>query len=353
MKLYLFPLFFVLTLLFGCSDEAESSNEDVQTTPRVVQLTTVIPANSDHSYQFPATVQPVKTVELNFEVSGRLNFVDLKQGKMVKKGHLLATMDSTPFERKVRENKALHKQATLELERIKSLYGKKLAAKRDLDNAQTQFDITQIDLENSKQDLSYTKLVAPFDALISQRLLENDRYISAGTAVVRLQDVSRIRFELNVPERILSANISNKINSAKAIINGSINKTYDIEYIEHTTEPDPVTQTYKVLFEMQAPQDEHLTPGLRAYVEVNVTNLKHHGGVVVPINAVVAAADKSFYVWRFDETTHQVHQAPVDIAMASGNLVVIRSGIELGDQVVSAGVAQMSESMLVQPYVTE
>ncbi|MFD2097704.1 efflux RND transporter periplasmic adaptor subunit [Corallincola platygyrae] len=324
----------------------------------MVQLSKVISATAERHYQFPATVQPVKTVELNFEVSGRLNFTDMPQGTAVKKGHLLATMDSAPFERRVRENVARHKQARLELERIRSLYEKNLAAKRDLDNAETQFEITLVDLENSRQDLSYSSLEAPFDALVSERLLENDSYISAGTAVVRLQDISKVRFELNVSERILTANIDNKIVSAKAFLNGAVNQTFDIHYVEHTTEPDPVTQTYKVLFEMEPPEGVRLTPGLRAYVEVSVANIHHQGGIVVPLTAMVAEADDSFSVWRFNPGAKTVHKQKVRVASVTGEHAIIveedtANGLRAGDEIVSAGASQMSEGLLVQRYVAE
>ncbi|TAA47820.1 efflux RND transporter periplasmic adaptor subunit [Corallincola spongiicola] len=351
-KLFQLPFVMLSMVLVACSgDEAPTATHVA--TPKVVQLSPVTLANEQQSYQFPATVKPVKTVKLNFEVSGRLNFTDMIQGTTIKKGHLLATMDSAPFERRVRENFARHKQARLELDRLLSLYEKKLAAKRDLDNAETQFEITLVDLENSRQDLSDSKLEAPFDALISERLLENDSYISAGTAVVTLQDVSKVRFELNVSERILSANISNEIISAQAFINGAINKTFDIHYIEHTTEPDPVTQTYKVLFEMDPPEGIRLTPGLRAYVEVNVQNKHHEAGIVVPLNAIVPLGEQRFSVWKYQPESKTVTAAAIDVATISGNFAIVRAGLEEGDEVVSAGVSQMNEGLLVQRYVAE
>nr|WP_224746102.1 efflux RND transporter periplasmic adaptor subunit [Neiella litorisoli] len=321
--------------------------------PRTVQLSTVQQTDSSQSYRFPATVIPVKTVELNFEVSGRLKYVDLKQGQRVPEGTLLAAIDAAPFERSVRENRARHKQARLELERIQSLYKKGLAAKRELDNAETQFEITQVDLENSIQDLSYTELRAPFDALVSERLVEAGSYIITGTAITRLQDVSKVHFEINVSERVLAANIDNKILSATASVAGRSDDEFELEYVEHTTAADPVTQTYKVVFASEPPADTHLTPGIRASVNVEVGHSDDSPALYVPLNALQVNPDNSYSVWRYQESQGTVTQVAVEVANTQGHMVVIQSGLQLGDQVVSAGVSQMREGLAVKPYVEE
>lgn len=325
----------------------------LQAKPKVVQLSAALPTQAQQSYQFPATVVPVKTVALNFEVSGRLDHVDMTQGTRVAQGHLLASIDDAPFERTVRENKARNKQAQLELERIKSLYKKNMAAKRELDNAEVGAEVAQIELENSVQDLSYTQLKAPFDALISERLVEKDSFIGAGTAVVTLQDVSKIRFEINVSERVLSANLDNKVASAEASLTGVASKSFPVSYVEHTTQPDPITQTYKVLFEMEPPEDLTLHPGIRAYVKVTMAAEQAAAGVLIPMTALVSNADGSYSVWSFDESDNQVHLKPVSVAGVDHNMALITSGLALGEQVVSAGISQMSEGLLVQPYVAK
>ncbi|GGA82002.1 hemolysin secretion protein D [Neiella marina] len=318
-----------------------------------MQLSAVQQTDSTQAYRFPATVTAVKTVELNFEVSGRLKYVDLKQGQRVQKGTLLAAIDAAPFERSVRENRARHKQARLELERIQSLYKKGLAAKRELDNAETQFEITKVDLENSIQDLSYTELRAPFDALVSERLVEADSYIVTGTAITRLQDVSKVHFEINVSERVLAANIDNKILSAKATVAGRSDNEFELEYVEHTTAADPVTQTYKVVFASEPPADTHLTPGIRASANVVVGHANDSSELYVPLNALQVNPDNSYSVWRYNAKQKVVEQVAVEIGTTHGHMVVIKHGLALGDQVVSAGVSQMREGLAVKPYVAE
>lgn len=339
--------------LAGCGGFSSPENLTVEPQAKLVQLSPVAVANSTVSYRFPATVVPVKTVELNFEVSGRLTYVDLKQGQLVKQGTLLAAIDAAPFERSVRENRARHKQARLELERIESLHQKGLSPQRDLDNAETQYEITKVDLENSIQDLSYTELRAPFDALISERLVEKDSYIITGTAITKLQDVSKAHFEINVSERVLAANINNKILSANARITGRNHDAFALEYIEHTTAADPVTQTYKVTFASDQPQDGHLTPGIRAAVDVEVGNVNQTASLHVPLNALQVNADKSYSVWRYQAAQGKVYQTPVQVGKISGHMATIESGVAAGDLVVSAGVSQMRDGMLVEPYEAE
>lgn len=349
MKPTLLALLISSGLVAACTPGHTETQTSVEAA-KVVQLTQAMPTQAQQSYQFPAEVVPVKTVNLNFEVSGRLDHVDMIQGTKVAKGHLLASIDDAPFARKVRTNKAINKRSILELERVRSLRQQNMAAQQEMDNAEVSAELAQIDLENSIQDLSYTKLIAPFDALISERLVEEGSFISAGTPVVTLQDISKIRFEINVSERVLSANLTNQVDSATASVIGKEEYSFPITYVEHTTQPDPITQTYKVLFEMEPPKETTLHPGMRAYVNVTMKSEYAAAGVLIPMTALVLAADGSYGVWAYDKANQRVHLKGVSVAGMEHNFALVTSGLELGESVVSAGISQMSEGLRVQPY---
>lgn len=340
-----------LVSLSGCT--TEEAVEEQTSTPRYVKLATVSTIPDFDEFTFPAVVSAVKTIDLSFEVSGRLVQTDLVTGSDINEGKLLATIDRKPFERRVEESKTRLDQARRELDRIEKMFSQSLVAQSNLDSAKTSYELAVIDLKNAQEDLSYTQLYAPFDAKVSQRLVENNSFVSAGTPIARLQDVSKIYFNINVPERLVTANLGRGIDRASATLASNRNQWYPVHYVEHSTQPDPISQTYEVVFAMAPREELPLTPGARAVVKVGLQGTLFTNGVVVPVKSLVGDEDNGFAVWLFDEDSQTVQKTSVDVKHIENQLAVVKGDVKLGQRVVAAGAAQMRDGLNVLPYKGE
>ncbi|MFT6327866.1 MAG: RND family efflux transporter MFP subunit [Crocinitomicaceae bacterium] len=347
---------FLITLiamiaLVGCGDSSDLAEKEEQAT--VVQLALVKSAAGESTFMFPAKVMAKTTMELSFRVDGRLQAVNLPEGQMIKQGQVLAKLDPKPFDRAVRMAEVRLKQAKLELERNKTIAIKGIGSEQSVDNAQVSYDLAGIDLENAKADLSYSTLRAPFNALVSKRLIENKGFIKAGAAIARLQDISRIHFKFDVPERVISNYSREQVSTATAYIDGAVDTTFDIEYVEHSTEPNPISQTYEVVYAMEMPNGVDITPGIRATVTISGDTSLIPQVLGVPLNAIMTSSDDKLYVWVFDQNTMRINKQQVIAGPMAGTWVAILSGLEKDQQVVSAGVSQMTEGLLVRPFVKQ
>jgi RND family efflux transporter MFP subunit len=338
------------TLAACTSEKSETSEPD---SPRYVKLADVSNIPNFDEFTFPAVVSAVKTVDLSFEVSGRLIQTDLVTGNDIEKGKLLATIDRKPFERRMEESKTRLEQSERELNRIEKMFAQKLVAQSTLDSAKTSHELAMLDLRNAEQDLSYTQLYAPFDAKLSQRLVENNSFVAAGTPIARLQDVSKIYFNINVPERLLTANLGRGIKQASATLATNRSQWYPVSYVEHSTQPDPVSQTYEVVFAMEPRDELPLTPGARAIVKVSLQGSMYPEGLVVPVKSLVGDENNGFAVWIFDKTTSRVNKQTVNVKHIENELAIIEGDISLGQRVVSAGATKMTPDMKVLPYKGE
>jgi RND family efflux transporter MFP subunit len=349
-KGYIFTLI-TMMMLIGCGDGSDLGNQEEQA--KVVQLAQVKSAAGENTFTFPAKVMAKTTIDLSFRVGGRLQVINLPEGQLVKKGQVLAKLDPKPFDRAVRMSQVRLKQAKLELERNKTIATKGIGSEQSVDNAQVSYDLAEISLENAKADLSYSTLRAPFTALVSKRLIENKGFIKAGAAIARLQDISRIHFKFDVPERVISNYSRDQVSIATAYIDGAVDTTFDIKYVEHSTEPNPISQTYEVVYSMAMPKGVEITPGIRATITISGDTSLIPQVLGVPLNAIMTSSDDSLYVWVLDETTMRINQKKVIAGPMAGGWVVILSGLEQGQKVVSAGVSQMTEGLLVRPFVKQ
>ena len=251
------------------------------------------------------------------------------------------------------ESKTRLEQSERELNRIEKMFAQKLVAQSTLDSAKTSYELAMLDLKNAEQDLSYTQLYAPFDAKLSQRLVENNSFVAAGTPIARLQDVSKIYFNINVPERLLTANLGRGIKQASATLATNRSQWYPVSYVEHSTQPDPVSQTYEVVFAMEPRDELPLTPGARAIVKVSLQGSMYPEGLVVPVKALVGDENNGFAVWIFDKATSRVNKQTVNVKHIENELAIIEGDISLGQRVVSAGASKMTADMKVLPYKGE
>ena len=334
------------TLAACTSEKSETSEPD---SPRYVKLADVSNIPNFDEFTFPAVVSAVKTVDLSFEVSGRLIQTDLVTGNDIEKGKLLATIDRKPFERRMEESKTRLEQSERELNRIEKMFSQKLVAQSTLDSAKTSYELAMLDLRNAEQDLSYCTIRAPFDAVVGARYIENDSLIRSGDSLANLQDRSELYFTFEVPERIMTANVGNRDVKASAHIIGQEDNVYDIHYVEHKTTPDPITQTYGVTFALKGEVANAFYPGSRAIVNI-MPNNNSERALLVPLSALVGNSDAGFSVWRLNEQDSKLTQVKVNVSKLHGEYALLSSGIKAGDKVVSAAVGQMREGLLVREY---
>ena len=112
---------------------------------------------------------------------------------------------------------------------------------------------------------------------------------------------------------------------------------------------DPVARTFmvKVALEADAPQ-----PALGATAQVRLALSEADGqaaaqAITVPSSAVWQDAQGRSAVWVWDAATSSVHAQVIEVAGVQGNDLVVRSGLQPGQQVVSTGVHVLSEGQKV------
>jgi RND family efflux transporter MFP subunit len=338
-------LFLILIIAVqGCSDKAVTHAPS----PLVVQTTPVIERIAAEEFTFPAVVAAVKTIEIKFQVAGRLIKTNLIKGKKIEKGDVLAKIDSSAFLRKVSESQVIHTSVAKDLKRIKELFENGVVSQSMLDDANTTFKTTLYALEKAKEELDYCTIKAPFNAYVSERYTENNSYIKIGDSLATLQDRSTLYFSVDIPERVLAKSIDSKTTKASVkLIN--IDRSYNIKYVEHSASPDPITQTYNVTFEIENTKESELTPGSKAVVTI-VTNAENKKELIIPLSAVTGDPESGFNVWLLVDSKDTVKRQKVTISTISGNKAVISTGLTLNNKVVTAAVNLMKEGLTVKEY---
>ncbi|MCX2779985.1 efflux RND transporter periplasmic adaptor subunit [Microbulbifer thermotolerans] len=342
------PLILLLAfavVVSGCSGSAEDEQQVEREWP--VKVATVSTNDTIDQRQFAGRVKAVQTVDLSFQVGGKLNYLQFREGEIIPKGKLIAALDESDFVREVKQARVNLDLLQKTLARQRSLAERNVISQQQLDETETNYDLAKVALEKAEQNLSYTKLKAPFDALVTRQLVENYTNVQAGQGIVRLQDVSEVRIQVSVPENLLATVNRERVNSVSATFEFLPGREFPLEYREHQAEADSVTQTYIVELGMPQPENVQILPGMTARVNLKLNQAQDD--LWVPLSAVQSSADGSPYIWRINED-QSVSKTPVQLGRTDGEVVEIKSGVDTSMKLVAAGGQHLYEGAKVRNY---
>lgn len=346
MRRFLTALLVAATLpaIATAQDEAQQSGK-----PRLAKLVTVEAGDSAVTRKFFGHVAAKETVDLAFQVGGQVVKLPIVEGNPIAKGDLIAQLDLEPFELSLEQAKLEKQQADRTLERLQKLEGSSVS-QVSVEDAQTQANLAGIAVRNAERSLEEATLEAPFDGLVARRLVANFTSVSAGTAIVRLHDMSELRVEIDVPEVLFQQAGRDPDIDLWATFPAS-DERFPLTVREFNAETSDIGQTFRITLAMTPPDDLVVLPG--SSVEVTATLRKPGAFITIPKTAVVMGNDGSPHVMLFtpegaDQGT--VTRAPVTVEPTNTGNVRVTEGLEEGQEIVASGAAGLKDGDIVARF---
>lgn len=351
----------ITTLLFaatGC--ERTETTETQSEIARPAKIVPVLPASISVLRTYPGTLEASKKAELAFRVGGQLSDLPVQAGDWVKKGDLLARLDEAVYQNTVDERQARFELAKIQHEQASKMVKKNLTSQLQYDQAATELKLATAALERARDDLEYTRLLAPFEGVVARVDIENHQAIQAKTPIIKLQDDSMLDIRFSVPESLISHLKQSEHHTSVQGFCGAVHfasheeKTYRACHRKHESVPDPVTRNYSAVFSLEKIKDFAALPGMTATIELDFSTFLLEDaarGLLIPLEAVFEQ-DGSQWVWVVDADS-RARKTRVDVGVFEGGMLEISAGLTANDKVIAAGVSHIRESMLVAPIVKE
>jgi RND family efflux transporter MFP subunit len=333
-------------LLAACFDDAAAS--DPEPGVPTVRLVTAGAASAIDSRRFVGRIEPLSVVDLAFQLPGEIVDLPVVQGTVVPEGGTIAALDPAAYELALTRARASLALAEAEYARARDLVERGAAPEARLDQTVADRALAAVGVDSAERDLRLTRIAAPFDALITRRLVDVHSYVTGGTAVVRVQDVTEMRVTISVPEDLVWLARSPESFTAGARLAALPEVVLPLRLREFVTEPDRVAQTYEVSFAIDAPRDPRVLPGMTATVEIRA-NAAGGASAEVPLGAVDPDGAEGFQVWVYDAATGTVEPRPVALGLPDETSVPVLDGLAEGERIVAAGVAQLVAGQRVRP----
>ena len=321
-----FHVLIVVFLLGACA-----RRQPVPQTVRPVKVTTAAGA-AVIDKDFAGLATPDDAVNLAFKLPGQVLDVPVAQGESVKKGALLAELDPRDIELQVSADRSAFEEARSQMQRMQRLLEHEAVSRQEFESAQTRYAQVKSAYENSLGLLKETKLRAPFASVVERKFVDNYERVQAGQSIVRVVNPVTTKVQFTMPESGLS-------------LLSSPSTRFEVEFDNYRGVKFPaVLKDYA-----KTSSDASGFPVSLRLTDVTMQSADPvTDAVSLPVSAVYAPAEGGTYVWVVIGGDRVERRAVTLGELYGRDRVVVDSGVEPGERVVTAGVYQLRQGERVR-----
>lgn len=318
----------------ACHSKKENAPESL---PPVAVRTVVVESKArPSSEEVVGTVRAKLRAAIEPKVSARIEALLVAPGQMVKTGDLIAQLDPREIQAKLDQALALREQATRDLGRSRELFDKKITTQADFDGVQARARVAEGAAREMETMLGYTKVVAPFDGIVTRKLTDVGDLAAPGKPIIEMEDPRALRFEADVPETLIGhVKIGDKlpvqVAEGAAPIEGTV--------VELAPVADATSRTFLVKLDLPAAEGTRSGQFGRVWVQTGETK-----SIRVPASAIVVRGQMECV---FVVANQHAQLRIVRTGKRTGGEAEILSGLSSGERVVSEGAESLRDGQPV------
>lgn len=290
----------------------------------------------------------VHQVNVTSDVNGRIIEIKFVAGANVKAGEPLVQLFDGPEQGDLASFKAQSTMAQLSLDRAKQLAARQFSPQAQVDQAQSSYDQAQAGIAKTEAIISQKLVRAPFDGELGVRKVEVGQYLTAGTQIVSLTDLSMLFLNFTVTEKDSG---SLKVGQTVRIrVDAFPGRTFEGKI--STIEPQIATDTRNIRVQATiANPDKILKPGMFASTTVVLPDKP--AVITVPETAVdyTLYGDSVFLIQEKKSDDGKTSLVATRTFVQTGNRIdgraEILKGLKAGDRVVALGQLKLQSGSAV------
>jgi membrane fusion protein (multidrug efflux system) len=295
------------------------------------------------------TAAAIQGVTVGADLPGTIDQIHFESGQWVHQGDILVELDTRQERAQLASLEAQRDLAKINYDRAQELVKAGVISRSEYDNASAQQKATEAQVGDIRAAIARKTIRAPFTGVLGIRQVSLGQYLAAGQSIVSLQSLSPIYVNFGVPQQ-----------DTPKVIPGHILRITNADlpglgFTGRIIAIDSVINEQTRNIQVQAivtNKDNKLRPGM--FVQVELPLGQPHDVIPLPASAINYApyGDSVFVVTDLKDpkgnTYRGVRQQVVKIEGSRGDQVAIVSGINPGDEVVSAGAFRLRNGAPIQ-----
>jgi membrane fusion protein (multidrug efflux system) len=329
-----------LLALGACDSPPGNGTKTPHGTPAIaVHTELAVTRDVTRTVERNGSLQPHREVQLSLQQEGRLLEMPYHEGDRVSQGDLLARLDDTLLRAQLKKSRAQRHQAEQDLKRLKRLQSSRVIAEEELMHAATALDVARAEEEELQIRLQQTRLLTPFDGIISERHAEPGDTLSSYSHLLTLIDTQSLTTELKLSELLLTGlQIGDQVSLSIDAL-GPHNFTGTIQRIHPRVDETSRQGTVEVLL---SPPPAGAMPGQLCRVSLQ---LHSSNRLLVPYNALRRDSRGEYLFVVSNE--NRVERRAVVSGLHFEEMVELLDGIQTGERIVTRGFLGLGEGSSV------
>jgi multidrug efflux system membrane fusion protein len=330
-------------LATGCGADKPPTHEDVRPVKSVVVGESAGSVGASYSGEVRARVES----KLGFQTSGRIVARLVEVGSHVRRGQPLMRLDPAQETlhvvaavADVDAAKSRVAQDRVDLQRTEQLLARQFASQAEVDQARLALAQSESQLKSALAQQSikvnqrgYTELVADRDGIVTAINAEAGQVVSPGQAVLTVAADGEREVVISIAESRVDE--LRRAKSLQVSAWARKGRAYRGTLRELAPDTDSVTRTYSARITVHDADAQELMLGMTA--SVLAADIDGERAIRLPLTAIHDQAGQPV-VWVVDGTSAQVQPQPVTLGSAQDDSVLVASGLQGGETVVTAGV---------------
>lgn len=311
----------------SCKDKPKAMKPK-ESPPPIVDIVVASPQQVTNSVEANGTVLANEYVELHPEVSGRITYLNVKEGDHVAQGTVIARINDADLAAQMQKSKVLLDIAQKTEDRYKKLLDVNGINQSDYDAAVNTVQGLQADIAYTQTLIDKTIIKAPFSGVVGLRQVSPGAFVTSANIIATIQQLDKIKIDFTIPEQYSylikkGSNVDVEVDAVKQIKKKAV---------IIATEPQ-INQNSRNLLVRTILQNGTASPG--SFVKVYVASDVDKKAIMIPTNSIIPD-DKNNQVVLVKNG--QASFTNVQTGLRLANNVEITKGINAGDSVVVTGV---------------
>lgn len=341
----LLTLLFTEIILQSCTN-SQGGAGGFTIPPTPVETIVIQPQTVYDRFEAVGTVEADNAVTIVSEIDAVVRLIPFHEGDFIKKGGLIALLDTSQLAAEYHRTQALMAQSRASYLRIKSVVDQGAGSAQDLDDAAAALRVAKANMALAKARFDKTIITAPFSGTIGARKVSPGAFLRSGQAITELAQLDLLRINFAAPERYLGKLTS----GAEVNVSTTAYPDYTVKGKIKVIDPvvDPITRSARVIAVVSNPGNR-FRPGMSANVSAVLS--ERANALTVPNEAVFVSGNQPFvYVVKADSS---VAKAALTLGTRLADVVEVVQGLQPGNTIVTAGHQKIYDGARVLPITNQ